>query len=166
MTCSAVGTSRVVVDEASPHIRCTLSDHARTALAHASWPSRTASRYCSWAEVEDDSLVLIRCSLDRTHRVEIVGRRDALIGGPRGRAQPQALVPEQAAALRRRRERRMLAATLARSSVACVVWAGVVSMTPPGRVAATPALLAVVPLDRHSPARDDARTALGSCLLS
>jgi nitroreductase family protein len=66
-------------------------------------------------------------------------------GGPRGRAQHQALVLEQAAALRRRRERRTLAATLARSSVACVVWAGVVSMTPPGRVAAAPALLAVGP---------------------
>src|SRR5215216_7526178 len=87
-------------------------------------------------------------------------------GGPRGRAQPQALVPEQAAALRRRRERRTLAATLARSSVACVVWAGVVSMTPPGRVAAAPALLAVVPLDRHSPARRYARTAPGPACYS
>jgi hypothetical protein len=65
--------------------------------------------------------------------------------GPRGRTQHQALVPEQAAALRRRRERRTLAASLARSSVACLVWAGVVSMTPPGRVAAAPTLLAVCP---------------------
>ena len=84
-----------------------------------------------------------------------------LTGGPRGRAQHQAPVPEQAAALRRRRARRTLAATLARSSVACVLWAGVVSMTPPGRVAAAPAPLAVAPLDRHSPARRHARTALG-----
>jgi hypothetical protein len=82
-------------------------------------------------------------------------------GGPRGRAQHRSLVPEQAAALRRRRERRTLAATLARSSVACVLWAGAVSMTPPGRVAAAPAPLAVAPLDRHSPARRYARTALG-----
>ena len=82
-------------------------------------------------------------------------------GGPRGRAQHQTLVPEQAAALRRRRERRTLAATLARSSVACLVWAGVVSMTPPDRVAAAPAPLAVAPLDQHSPARRHARTATG-----
>jgi hypothetical protein len=33
-------------------------------------------------------------------------------------------------------------------------------MTPPGRVAAAPALLAVAPLDRHSPGRRDTRTAL------
>jgi hypothetical protein len=78
--------------------------------------------------------------------------------GPRGTAQHQALAPAQAAALRRRRERRTLAATLARSSAASVLWAGVVSMTPPGRAAAAPALLAVVALDRHSPARRYART--------
>src|SRR5215211_5281893 len=87
-------------------------------------------------------------------------------GGPRARAQHQALAPEQAAALRRRRERPTLAATLARSSVTCVVWAGVVSMTPPGPVATAPPLLAVVPLDRHSPARRYARTAPGPACYS
>ena len=79
-------------------------------------------------------------------------------GGPRGTAQHQALAPEQAAALRRRRERRTLAATLARSSVSCIVWAGVMPMTPPagGSGAGTARRGA---LDRHSPAGRYARTA-------
>jgi hypothetical protein len=110
--------------------------------------------------VEDDSLVLIRCSLDRAHRVETVGRRDA---PPGGRAAEHSTRPWSPSRPLRRvgAAKGNLTATLARSSVACAVWAGVVSMTPPGRVAAAPALLAVVPLDRHSPARRYARTAPG-----